>query len=92
MTNEEAIKVLNDPTFMGYLWRVEQEEAIDVATKALEQQDEVYYRKLCIEMELKLASQAQQIFVLREKLKKETKLKEKYYKEVKDIKERGEDD
>lgn len=38
MTNEEAIKVLNEPTFMWHLWRVEQEEAIAVATKALEQQ------------------------------------------------------
>lgn len=38
MTNEEAIKVLSDPTFMWYLWRVEQEEAIELAIKALEQQ------------------------------------------------------
>lgn len=45
-----------------------------------------YYRKLCIEMELKLAHQAQQIFVLREKLNKEYKLKEKYYKQLRDIK------
>lgn len=38
MTNEEAIIVLNDPVFWDHLWRVEQEEAIEVATNALEQQ------------------------------------------------------
>lgn len=38
MSNEEAIKVLNDPEFWYHLWRMEQEEAIELATKALEQQ------------------------------------------------------
>lgn len=49
-------------------------------------EDEVYYyRKLCIDMELKIVNQAQQIFELREKLKKECKIKEKYYKQLKEV-------